>query len=141
MASCAACQKVFTKERRGLKCTLCDELRVPDPAYYCDKSCQKRDWQAHKELHAQLAAQRPTGYPLGAKNVLFKHDSRMARYGEQMDPAERAEALKLRGLTPLELMIEQVNEAHRRGDHKQAVKVGKKAIKPAIVPCCRERTV
>ena len=68
---------------------------------------------------------------MGAKNVLFKHDSRMARYGEQMDPAERAEALKLRGLTPLELMIEQVNEAHRRGDHKQAVKVGKKAIKPA----------
>ena len=54
MPSCAACQTPFTKERRGLKCTLCDERRVAEPAYYCDKSCQKNHWREHKAFHAQL---------------------------------------------------------------------------------------
>ena len=56
MPSCAACQKAFTKEQRGLKCTLCDERRVAEPAYYCDRACQKQHWPEHKAFHAQLAA-------------------------------------------------------------------------------------
>ena len=54
LSSCAACQAPFTKERRGLKCTLCDERRVAEPAHYCDKACQKRHWREHKAFHARL---------------------------------------------------------------------------------------
>ena len=54
MPSCAVCQTPFTKERRGLKCTLCDERRVAEPAHYCDKACQKRHWREHKAFHARL---------------------------------------------------------------------------------------
>ena len=61
MPSCAACQTPFTKEQRGLKCTLCDERRVAEPAYYCDRACQKRHWPEHKaspahEQYSKLAA-------------------------------------------------------------------------------------
>ena len=54
MPSCAACQTPFTKEFRGLKCTLCDDRRVAEPAYYCDRACQKRHWPEHKAFHARL---------------------------------------------------------------------------------------
>ena len=55
-SACAACQTPFTKERRGLKCTLCDERRVAEPAYYCNRACQKQHWPEHKAFHAQIAA-------------------------------------------------------------------------------------
>ena len=40
-----------------MKCTLCDERHVAEPAYYCDKSCQKNHWPEHKALHARLVQQ------------------------------------------------------------------------------------
>ena len=61
LSSCAACQAPFTKERRGLKCTLCDERCVAEPAYYCDRACQKQHWPEHKAFHAQLAAAEACG--------------------------------------------------------------------------------
>ena len=54
MPSCAACQTRFTKEQRAYKCTLCDERRVAELAYYCDRACQKRHWPEHKAFHARL---------------------------------------------------------------------------------------
>ena len=121
MASCAACQKPFTKEQRGLKCTLCAERRVAEPAYYCNRACQKQHWSAHKAWHALLAAE------LGKSSGGMSSDFRAGE--EEAAALDVAVAEKLaKNSHPHLLLCAQADEARLRGDFKTAVKLAKKAI-------------
>ena len=120
MSSCAACQAPFTKDRRGLKCTLCEERRVAEPAYYCNRSCQKQHWSAHKAYHAQLAAE-----------VARNHDAADPRRVE--GAGQRADDLAALGKRvassdPLLSLLAQADQARLRRDFKLAVKLGKRAV-------------
>jgi|MDTA01.1.fsa_nt_gb tetratricopeptide (TPR) repeat protein len=121
MPSCAACQTPFTKEFRGLKCTLCDDRRVAEPAYYCDRACQKTHWREHKAFHAQLEIQDQKFHErLRAKKTPSSDECR-ARAAD--DAASSDQFVSLCG---------QANQARMRGDHREAVKRAKKAI--ALAP-------
>jgi len=121
MPSCAACQTPFTKERRGLKCTLCDERRVAEPAYYCDRSCQKRHWPEHKAFHERLVLE----------NQTVKESYHLV-YGtrENLAPVEDHAASSDRFIS----LLGQAEQARHRGEFREAVKRAKKAIalEPAL---------
>ena len=115
MPSCAACQTPFSKERRGLKCTLCDERRVAEPAYYCDRACQKRHWPEHKAFHAKLAAELQKMDELGSNE-----DERVSLQNAfaEIQPI----------VTKTNKLLIQAEQARLRGDYREAVKLAKKAI-------------
>ena len=117
MAACAACQTAFTQEQRGLKCTLCDERRVAEPAYYCDQACQKRHWPEHKAFHARLEITdqriRENGYDY--ENV--KSKSQDSYSGGLLAGNEQFTSLLTQG-----------DQARLRGEYREAVKRAKKAI-------------
>ena len=115
MPSCAACQTPFTKEFRGLKCTLCDDRRVAEPAYYCDRACQKTHWREHKAFHARVERVEQTM----RANVRSDGISQ-----EQLAMMEDAAASSNQMLS----LIARSDQARLRREHREAVKWAKKAI-------------
>ena len=111
-SACAACQAPFTKERRGLKCTLCDERRVAEPAYYCDHACQKKHWREHKAFHAQLEIRDQRRRECVRADVPEKN--------VWVDPAVTSEQFVS--------LLQQSDQARHRGEYREAVKRAKKAI-------------
>ena len=108
MAACAACQTAFTQEQRGLKCTLCDDRRVAEPAYYCNRACQKQHWPEHKAFHAQIAA----GVDL---TTLLTTKVQKREFAPQSSD-------------PVEALVFRMSQAVHSGDHRRAVKLAKKLI-------------
>lgn len=111
MSSCAACQTPFTKERRGLKCTLCDERRIAEPAYYCDRACQKTHWPAHKAFHARLADEQ-------SRSIEGRTADDLVGAAERMASAD-----------PRYSIIGQGDKARLEGDFRQAAKLYNKVIR------------
>lgn len=117
MASCAACQTSFTKEQRGLKCTLCDERRVAEPAYYCNRGCQKQHWKEHKAFHAQLAA-------LEERVMSSKKQESSARTAQRESLTELLSSSD----NPWYSLLAKSDQAKRRGEYREAAKLASKAI-------------
>ena len=114
MPSCAACQTPFTKERRGLKCTLCDERRIAEPAYYCDRACQKTHWPAHKAFHAELAEEERRGVTIEGRDDVAFTAQRIASGNRHLS------------------MMGQGDKARMEGDFRQAAKLYNKVIEMHI---------
>ena len=93
-----------------MKCTLCDERRVAEPAYYCDRACQKRHWPEHKALHARLES---------VQQSLREHSSSDDQSTTYASSASSDQ---------FDSLLRHAEQARIRGEQREAVKRAKKAI-------------
>ena len=93
-----------------MKCTLCDERRVAEPAYYCDRACQKSHWPEHKAFHARLEIDK-------SKKVKSDPEELMADLRTVAASGDQCVSL-----------LAHAEQARLRGEYREAVKWAKKAI-------------